>query len=66
MSLNRDEARVAIAALVPRKRAIEQLLEYPILQLPEGIVNWEQAKQQLQLHHEAIVELENITAFGAD
>ena len=66
MSLKRDEAQVAIEALIPRKRAIEDLLENPVLQLPEGIVDWEKARQQLLLHRGAIVELENIVAFEAD
>ena len=66
MSLSSDEAWIALQALIPRKKALEELLENPMLQLPEGIVDLKKAKQQLLLHHEAMVELSIIAELGVD
>ena len=59
--LTADQADVAAAALLPRLSALRSLLENPILQLPDGIVDWEKAKQQYKLIEETWCVLLNIS-----
>ena len=58
--LTRDQAFAAHAALAPRAQALCDLLDNPVLQLPEGIVNWKAAKEQLGLHRAAMAVLLDI------
>lgn len=58
--LTQDQAFVAHAALAPRVQALCDLLDNPVLQLPEGIVDWRAAKEQLGLHREAMAALLDI------
>ena len=60
MELNQAQARAAVAALEPRYHALRDLLTNPMLQLPEGIVAWDNAKAELELHRTALLALQNI------
>jgi hypothetical protein len=60
----REEAIVAAAALTPVIQALKNLLDNPMLQLPEGIVDWEKAKELLLLHCSALRALNNIIVTG--
>lgn len=60
IELNQAQAAAAVAALEPRYQALRDLLANPMLQLPDGIVAWDQAKTQLELHRTAILALQNM------
>ena len=60
--LTREEARIAAEAVMPVCQALENLLDNPVLQLPEGIVDWEKAKELQLLHRGALRALNNIAA----
>jgi hypothetical protein len=60
IELNKAQARAAVAALEPRYQALRDLLTNPMLQLPDGIVAWDHAKAQLELHRTALLALQNI------
>jgi hypothetical protein len=60
IELNKAQARAAIAAMEPRYQALRDLLSNPMLQLPDGLVAWDHAKTQLELHRTAILALQNI------
>jgi hypothetical protein len=60
--LTKEEAIIVAAAVRPVCEALENLLENPVLQLPEGIVDWEKAKALQLLHRDALRKLANIVA----
>ena len=60
--LTKEEALAAAAAVRPVCEALENLLDNPVLQLPEGIVDWEKAKELQLLHRGALLALQNIAA----
>ena len=62
IQLSREQAQVAAAALAPRVQALRDLLAHPMLQLPDGIVAWDHVPKQLDLHHSALLALQNIGA----
>jgi hypothetical protein len=62
MSLTQEQTELAIAALLPRYEAIQELLDNPVMQLPNGIVDWEEAKKQCSLHRLTLIELQNMWA----
>jgi hypothetical protein len=60
--LTKEEALAAAAAVRPVCIALENLLDNPVLQLPEGIVDWEKAKVLQLVHRSALLTLNNIVA----
>jgi len=60
--LTKEEALAAAAAVRPVCIALENLLDNPVLQLPEGIVDWEKAKALQLLHRRAYHQLQNMAA----
>ena len=62
IELNQAQAAAAVAALEPRYQALRDLLTNPMLQLPDGIVAWDHAKTELELHRTALLALQNIAA----
>jgi hypothetical protein len=60
--LTKEEALAAAAAVRPVCEALEDLLDNPVLQLPEGVVNWEKAKELQLVHRGALLTLNNIAA----
>lgn len=62
MTLNREQANAAAAALAPRVQALEELLSEQVQLLPPGNSDWASTREQLDLAHGALVELLNIGA----
>lgn len=60
MSLTREQARVAAAAMRPRVRALEELLAQQVQLLPEGNSDWATTRDQLDIEHGALMALRNI------
>jgi len=62
--LTKQEALVAAAAVQPVCAALENLLDNPVLQLPDGIVDWEKAEEVLRVHRTAYAALVCIASDG--
>jgi hypothetical protein len=60
IQLTKEEALAAAAAVLTVCEALENLLDNPALQLPEGIVDWEKAKALQLVHRTAYHQLQNM------
>jgi len=60
--INREQANAAAAALAPRVQALEELLAQQVQLLPPGNSDWATTREQLELHHGALIVLQNIGA----
>jgi hypothetical protein len=62
MTINREQAQIAAAALAPRVKALGDLLSQQIQLLPPGNSDWAATRDQLELELSALIALQNIGA----
>jgi hypothetical protein len=62
MSLTKQQAAIAAAAMKTRVQALADLLKVQVQTLPEGCSDWTKTSDQLRQEHETLIALQNIEA----